>query len=127
MKHVLSLTKKWIDMPKVINDDVFLRKLPDGDVAAKELNHPKTEVKACLQSFKRQYDQSLRKSERSTHDDNNDMHWIKVNALNTIHLFIFEEKVSTCRSDFEKIWKISRNMEFNINLIHLDLILKSII
>ena len=35
VKHVLSLTKKWIDMAKVINDDVFLWKLSDGDVAAK--------------------------------------------------------------------------------------------
>ena len=35
-KHVLSLTKKWIDMTKVINDDVLLRKLSDGHVAVKE-------------------------------------------------------------------------------------------
>ena len=37
MKLVLSLTKKWIDMVKVINDGVVLRKLSDGAVAAKEL------------------------------------------------------------------------------------------
>ena len=37
VKLVLSLTKKWIDMIKVINDGVVLRKLSDGAVAAKEL------------------------------------------------------------------------------------------
>ena len=30
VKHVLSLTKKWIDMAIVINDNVILRKLSDG-------------------------------------------------------------------------------------------------
>ena len=37
VKLILSLTKKWIDMVKVINDGVLLRKLSDGAVAAKEL------------------------------------------------------------------------------------------
>ena len=36
-KHVLNLTKKWIDMAKVINDDVLLWKLSDGDVAVKRI------------------------------------------------------------------------------------------
>ena len=58
----------------------------------KELYYHKPEVKACLQTFKRQYDQALRKSERSTHDSKDDTHWIKVNALNTVYSFMFEEK-----------------------------------
>ena len=66
MKHVPSLTKKWKDMAKVINDDVLLRKLSDGDVAAKELYYHKPEVKTCLQTFKSQYDQALQKSGQST-------------------------------------------------------------
>ena len=74
VKHVSNLTKKWIDMAKVINDDVLLRKPSDGDVAAKELYYHKPEVKACLQTFKRQCDQALRKSGRSRHDGNNDAH-----------------------------------------------------
>ena len=37
MKHVLNITKKEIDMAKMINDDVLLRKLSNGDVPAKEL------------------------------------------------------------------------------------------
>ena len=57
VEHVLSLTKKWIDMAQGINDDVLLRKLPDGDVAGKELYYHELEIKACLQTFKRQYDQ----------------------------------------------------------------------
>ena len=48
-------------------------------------------VKACLQTFKRQYNQALQKSERSAHDGNNDTHWIKINALNSVYWFIFEE------------------------------------
>ena len=35
VKHVLSLTKKWIDMTKVINYDVRPQKLSDGDVTEK--------------------------------------------------------------------------------------------
>ena len=35
VKHVLSLTKKWIDMTKVINYDVLPQKLSDGDVTEK--------------------------------------------------------------------------------------------
>ena len=35
VKHVLRLTKKWIDMAKVINDDVLLQKLSYKDVPAK--------------------------------------------------------------------------------------------
>ena len=108
VKHVPNLTKKWIDMAKQINDDVLFRKLSDGDVAGKELNYHKLEVKACLQTFKRQYDQALRKSERSTHDGNNDTHWIKVNALNTVYSFMFEEKCQGAEvfhaKDFEKIY-----------------------
>ena len=92
VKHVSNLTKKWIDMAKMINDDVLLWKLSHGDVAAKELYYHKPEVKACLQTFKKQYDQALRKSERTTYDGNDDMHWIKVNALNTVYSFMFEEK-----------------------------------
>lgn len=34
VKHVLSLTKKWIDMTKVINY-VLPQKLSDGDVTEK--------------------------------------------------------------------------------------------
>ena len=68
VKHVFSLTKKWIDVAKWKNDDGLLWKLSDGDVAAKELYYHKPEVKACLQTFKRQYNQTLRKSELSTHD-----------------------------------------------------------
>ena len=64
-------------------------------MAAKELYYHKPEIKACLQIFKRQYNQAFLKSERSTHDGNDDTHWIKVNALNTIYLFMFE--VSMCR------------------------------
>ena len=79
-------------MVKVINNDVLLRKLSDGDVAAKELHYHKPEVKACLQTFKRQYDQALRKFERSIHDGNDDTPWIKLNALNTVYWFMFEEK-----------------------------------
>ena len=79
-------------MVKVIHDDVLLRKLSDGDVTAKELYFHKPEVKASLQTFRKQYDQALQKSERSTHDGNDDMHWIKVNLLNTVYLFMFEEK-----------------------------------
>ena len=79
-------------MAKIINDDVLLWKLSDGDVPAKELYYHKPEVKACLQSFRRQYDQALRKSERSTDDGNDDTHWIKVNALNIVYLFMFEKK-----------------------------------
>ena len=52
----------------------------------------KLAVKACLQTFKRQYDQALRKSEWSTHDTNDDTHWIKVLALNTVYSFMFEER-----------------------------------
>ena len=52
----------------------------------------KLTVKACLQTFKRQYDQALRKSEWSTHDTNNDTHWIKILALNTDYSFMFEER-----------------------------------
>ena len=61
VKHVLNLTKKWVDMAKLVNDDVLFWKLPDGHVAAKELYYHKPEVKACLLSktFKRQYDQAL--------------------------------------------------------------------
>ena len=92
VKHVSNLTKKWIDMAKMINDDVLLRKLSHGDVAAKELYYHKPEVKACLQTFKKQYDQALRKSERTTYDGNDDTLWIKVNALNTVYSFMFEEK-----------------------------------
>ena len=47
----------------MINDDVLLRKLPGGDVAAKELYYHKPEIKACLQSFTGQFDQALRKYE----------------------------------------------------------------
>ena len=97
VKHVLTLTKKWIDMVKVVNDDVFLRKLSDGDLAVKELYYHTPEVKSCLQTFARQYDQALRKSERSIHDVNDDTRWIKINALNTVYSFVFEE-VSRCRS-----------------------------
>ena len=79
-------------MAKVISDDMFLRKLFDGDVAAKELHCHKPEVKTCLQTFKKQYDQALRKFERSTHDGNNDTSWIKLNALNIVYSFMFEEK-----------------------------------
>ena len=32
------------------------------------------------------------KSERSTHEDTDDSHWIKVNVLNRVYSFIFEEK-----------------------------------
>lgn len=35
VKHVLSLTKKGIDMTKVINYDVLPQKLSDGDVTEK--------------------------------------------------------------------------------------------
>ena len=108
MKHVLSLTKKWTDMAKIINDDVLLWKLSDGDVAAKELYYHKPEVKACLQSFRGQYDQALRKSERTTDDGNNDTHWIKVNALNIVYSFMFEEKCQGAEvfyaKDLEKIY-----------------------
>ena len=108
MKHVLSLTKKWTDMAKIINDDVLLWKLSDGDVAAKELYYQKPEVKACLQSFRGQYDQALRKSERTTDDGNNDTHWIKVNALNIVYSFMFEEKCQGAEvfyaKDLEKIY-----------------------
>ena len=79
-------------MAKIINDDVLLWKLSDGDVAAKELYYHKPEVKACLKSFRGQYDQALRKSERTTDDGNNDTHWIKVNALNIVYSFMFEKK-----------------------------------
>ena len=53
VKHVLTLTKKWIDMAKVVNDDVFLRKLSDGDLAVKDLYYHTPEVKSCLQTFGR--------------------------------------------------------------------------
>ena len=51
VKHVLNLTKKWIDMAKAINDDVLLRKLSDGDVAAKELYYHKSKAKAIRSGF----------------------------------------------------------------------------
>ena len=92
VKHVSNLTKKWIDMAKVINDDVLLRKLSGIDVAAKEFYYHKLEVKACLQTFKRQYNQALRKSEQSTHDSSNDTHWTKAHAVNRVYLFMLEEK-----------------------------------
>ena len=108
VKHVSNLIKKWIDMAKVINDDVLLWRLSDGDVAAKKLYYHKREVKECLQTFKRQYNQASLKSEQSTHDGNNDMHWIKVNALNTVYLFMFEEKCQGVEvfyaKDLEKIY-----------------------
>ena len=108
VKHVSNLIKKWLDMAKVINDDVLLRKLSDEDVAAKKLYYHKPEVKACLQTFKRQYNQSSLKSEQSTHDGNNDTHWIKVNALDTVYLFMFEEKCQGVEvfyaKDLEKIY-----------------------
>ena len=67
----------------------------------------KLEVKACLQTFKRQYDQALRKSEWSTHDTNDDTHWIKVLALNTVYSFMFEERCQGVEmfyaKDLEKI------------------------
>ena len=96
-------------MAKVINDDVLLQKLSRGDVAAKELYYHKPEVKACLlQTFKKQYDQALQKSEWTTHDGNDDMHWIKVNALNTVYSFMFEEKCQGVEvfyaKDLEKIY-----------------------
>ena len=86
MKHVLSLTKNWTGMAKVMNDDVLLQKLSDEDVAVKELYYHKPEVKAFLQSFRRQYNQAMQKSEWSTHDGNSDMHWIKVNTLNSLFI-----------------------------------------
>ena len=108
VKHVSNLTKKLIDMDKVINDNVLLRKLSDGDVTAKELYYNKHEIKGCLQSFKRQYNQALRKSQRSTHDCNDDKYWIKVNALNTAYSFMFEEKCQGVEmfyaKDLEKIY-----------------------
>ena len=61
-------------MAKVINDDVLLQKLSDGDVTAKELYCHNTQVKTCLQTFKRQYDQALRKSDWSTHNGNDNTH-----------------------------------------------------
>ena len=42
VKHVSNLTKKWIDMAKVINDDVLLRKPSDGDVAANTIISPRS-------------------------------------------------------------------------------------
>ena len=79
-------------MTKVMNNDAPLQKLSDGDVVAKELYYHKPEVKACLQFFRRQYYQALRKSKRSTYDGNDDTHWFQVNVLNTFYSFIFEEK-----------------------------------
>ena len=68
----------------------------------------KPEVKACLQSFRRQYDQALRKSVRSTNDGNDDMHWIEVNVLNTVYSCMFEEKCQGVEvfqaNDLEKIY-----------------------
>ena len=108
MKHVSNLTKKLIDMAKVRNDNVLLRKLSDGNVTAKELYYNNPEIKACLQTFKRQYNQALRKSQRSTHDCNDDKYWIKVNALNTVYSFMFEENcqgvVMFSAKDLEKIY-----------------------
>ena len=37
VKHVLRLTKKWIDMTKVINDDVLHWKLFDGRISGKRI------------------------------------------------------------------------------------------
>ena len=106
--HVSNLTKKWIDIAKVINDDVILWKLSDGDVTVKELFYHKLELKTCLQTFKRQSDQALRKTTQSTHDGNGDTHWIKINALNTVYSFIFEEKCQGVEvfyaKDLEKIY-----------------------
>ena len=72
--------------------------------AAKELYYHKTEVKACLQSFRRQYDQALRKSEQSIHDSYDDTHWIKVNALNTIDSFMSEGVEVFDATDLDKIY-----------------------
>ena len=63
----------------------------------------KLAVKACLQTFKRQYDQALRKSEWSTHDTNDDTHWIKVLALNTVYSFMFEERCQGVEMFYERI------------------------
>ena len=46
----LSLTKIWINMSKKINDNVLLRELSDGDVAAKKLYYHKHNVKAYLKT-----------------------------------------------------------------------------
>ena len=53
----------------------------------------------------------MRKSERSIHDVNDDTHWIKVNALNTVYSFVFEEKCQGVEvfhaKDLEQIyWEI---------------------
>ena len=53
----------------------------------------------------------MRKSERSIHDVNDDKHWIKVNALNTVYSFVFEEKCQGVEvfhaKDLEQIyWEI---------------------
>ena len=37
VKHVLRLTKKWIDMTKAINDDVLHWKLFDGRISCKRI------------------------------------------------------------------------------------------
>ena len=37
VKHVLRLTKKWIDMTKAINDDVLHSKLFDGKISCKRI------------------------------------------------------------------------------------------
>ena len=50
----------------------------------------------------------MRKSERSTQDRNDDSHWIKVNTLNTVYSFMFEEKCQVAEvfhlKDLEKTY-----------------------
>ena len=59
MQWTQPLTKKCIDMAKVISDEVLFQKLSDGDVALKELYYHKFEVKGCLKTFRRHYGQAL--------------------------------------------------------------------
>ena len=37
VKHVLNLTKKWVDMAKLVNDDVLFWKLPDWTCGCKRI------------------------------------------------------------------------------------------
>ena len=45
-----KLNKIWINMSKKINDNVLLRELSDGDVAAKKLYYHKHNGKAYLKT-----------------------------------------------------------------------------
>ena len=86
------------------------------------LYYHKPQAEAWLQTFK---NSTIRLFENlnGQHMMVSMIHMYQVNALNTVYLFMLEEKCQGVEvfhaKDLEKYtWKFSQKMEFNMNLIH---------